>query len=99
MWSRNWFCPAYFAKKRSRSESPERNAARPSDSRSALISIALHQVAQGLGGLARRLQALEHLLEGLLRQHQAWRDHRVSRQLVERTQVVAQRRLDQVTLL
>src|SRR5436190_8101503 len=99
MWRRNWFCPAYLKKKRSRSGSPERKPARSSVSRSGLISIRAHQVAQRGSGRSGRAKPLDEVVERFPRQHEARGDDRLGRQLLQGAQVMAQSRLDEVTLL
>src|SRR3954466_10122125 len=98
MWWRNWFCPANLAKKRSRSGSPERKPARSSSSRRALISIATHQVHELPAGLSWGAEAFDDLLERTARQQDASRYEHIRRKLLERPQVVPERRFDHVPL-
>src|SRR4029078_5277676 len=88
MWWRNWFWPAYLARKRSRSGSPERKPARSSDSRRTLISIRGHQVAKGPVGAAGCLDSLEELLARIAGDDEARGKDDIGGQLLERLQVM-----------
>src|SRR6266568_468941 len=96
---RNWFWPAYFWRKRSRSASPERKRARSSDSRRTLISIARHELAEFPFRTPRRADAIDHRLAGAPRYYQPGAGDDVRRQLMECLEVVAEGFLDEMPLL
>src|SRR5882724_11005261 len=97
MWCLNWFCPAYWRRKRSSSGEPDWKRDRSSPSRSGLISIA-HQFAEGF----RRLTG-SHLLQdrcsGSPRHDQLGMDDDVRRQLLQCLQVVPESLLDEMAFL